>query len=90
MVAGTVVGEAVMVGGIAVGEAVKVGNNLVGVGEAVTVGNTLVGEAVTVGDTIGEDARAGMGEVFKLAYWFDAYSADPIPVFQALVAAVEL
>lgn len=95
-VGGIAVGEAVNVGGIAVGEAVNVGGTRVG--EAVAVGNILVGEAVMVGETrvgvgdaaIGEDARAGIGDVFKLAYWFEAYLEELIAFFQAVVTAAEL
>src|SRR6266498_2683747 len=36
------------------------------------------------------DLSAGIGEVFKLEYWFVAYTADPMPAAQASVAACEL
>ena len=84
----TTVGEAALVGGWAVGEAAIVGGTAVG--EAATVAGAAVGEPTGCVTVVPEPPSAGIGEVFKLAYWFGAYLVDPIPSAQASVAACEL
>ena len=88
-----------LVGGTSVGEAVGVART--SVGAAVADGKASVGDSTIVVDdsvdvsarsdaVVDNDTSAGIGEVFKLAYWLLAYMADEIPFAQALVAAVEL
>ena len=71
MVAGASVGEAVGVANTSVGAAVADGD--VSVGVAVIVVDDSVDASARPDAVVDEDTSAGIGEVFKLAYWLLAY-----------------
>jgi hypothetical protein len=87
-VAGGSVGEAVGLAVASSAGAASVGETSVGaVSEVVSV--SIEGSASVV-DAVEEEASAGIGEVFKLAYTLAAYFVALRAVAQALVAADEL
>lgn len=89
---GMAVGDDVGIAAIAVGDAVGKATMGVTVGETARVADASAGDVSRTADVpvADEETRAGIGDVFKLAYWFVEYLVDAIPAAQALVAAVEL
>ena len=74
----TSVGESGEVSGVAVGESAR------------ESGAAVCGSARDVDALVTDVPSVGIGEVFKLANWFAAYLAEPIPAAQASMDACEV